>query len=298
MTDSGDVAAHVYRALTRRRAEAQQVPGWAFGPTQARLREQGYTGLLKFELPGGNLGWMLLEGGQLLHARHAGRPDADAESALNQQARHSTIHTFALDGAHAVLAQAAAQGQAEVLAQPTPLDARAVLDGLTSARYEGALLLERGTQTLAWHLRGAQAPLGPAVPERLSGLRQTLLRWSGAAPVPAPFTPAQLADQPLLESVTEPLQPATLPASLVVPAPLAGAAMASTDLLWRTFEQDMLAQLDERAPRFVRVLRQEYAAQHDPHLLLHTLAWQVERVSGPAAALDFKRRLSTPPEQP
>lgn len=295
MTEATDTVAHVYRALTRRRGEGQHVPGWAYAPTQLQLREQGYTGLLRFELPGGSLGWMLLDRGELVYARHAALPTADAESALSQQARHSTIHTYALEGAGAALALAAVQGRAEMLAQPTSLEPREVLRDLTSARFEGALLLERGAQVLAWHLRGQQAPLGPAtVPERLSGLRQTLLHWSGAARL----QPTPMPAQPWLEPAAERLEPALPPAGLVVPAPLAGATLASTDQVWHVFEADMLDQLDERAHRFLRVLRRELAAQDDPQRLLLSLAQHVERVSGPDAAHHFKRRLSTAPEQP
>lgn len=269
-------AAHVFRLLTRRRAQGEHLTTSALGHTLARRRAEGGTGLYEVDLPGGQRSWLLQHRGDLVHAVHGALVPEDAADAALRASRHGTVHAFALGDDAAVLALAAVDGRPLSLAEPVGAHEPGLLSDLAAQQFSGVLLLERGiTRHHIFPLHGG-APGGAgmggaALPESTAGYRKTLLAWE----------PRILPALPYAELVA--------PQALTLPL----AAPQSAEDLWRAFEREVRAELDERAPRLLALLRGQHAGAA-PEDLRRILAGHLWRVTGaPGAAFDDPSDVST-----
>lgn len=203
-------------------------------------------------------GWLLVEAGQPSYACAGDRTAAEALSFLYAQAPGGWCQAAFLEPNERLLARAVSGGTVLAFRQPVTPQDRALLAALEERKFQGVLLVERAFDLRLWSDR-SQGWLGPpAWPTEASGYRKSLFRWAAEG------------EEPGLGAFLD-------------------RERRTTSSLWEALERELGAELDDRAPRLLALLRQEHG-RDDPSTLLYHLMPHLERVAGEDAAHRFRQR--------
>ncbi len=272
---SGSAAATVLPLLVSWPLDAKVFPKRSLFQLILQLQSAQFSGLLDIKSLQGD-GQLLFQGGRCVHAQFGDLGAAEAASTLTRQSGDSQVTVVKLGAESQALACAAVDGRPESVRTVLGAERPRLIAELTRANYEGSVALETGDALLVWWLRAGVRTSGPAWPGSVSGCRLTQLRWTPRALPTVAFSEAR--DE--LEGLPGAPEP-----------PDTGDSGPGADLLWLAFEEAMAEHLDERAARFVNLMRRDHAHKNAQELR-QFLAGQVRRVAGAEQAGAFLKRVS------